>query len=238
MRGELSHSVEVENATIDNVLPGVISNLNSLEQAVRRNTEEMRQGKMEIDERIGNLSESMPTMIRDTILETWQSFFSGMTTMVGDMRLNPGGSITSPAGEVTNRGDSTVEVPNALTAARVRSYVFVSSHNNLQGLWDEWYGLGDFLDSPIPGGVAKLEELYGAKWRKKCYQQRVSRQGRICRAILQKSDDESKTVEMVCSEWDDRFVVTCNKNMRRFVQFLQSENWIETHARRGRNPEE
>jgi len=117
---------------------------------------------------------------------------------------------------------------------RIRNFRFESSHEDLQGIWDEWHGLGAYLDRPIPGGVAELERLYGAKWRTKSIQQRVSRQGRICKAMKKKADDENKTIQEVDIEWEKWYVDEFNKNMRRFVEFLQQEGWLKQYAKRGR----
>ena len=232
MRRELSHAVEVQTATVDTVLPGVIGHLNSLEQAVRKNTEGMNEGKMEVDEKIDNLEETIPAMMRETVLATWQSVFSGMSTMVGDMRSGA----TAPSAPPAMQQQTIPAAANPLQTERIRSFTFESQHNNLKGLWDEWHGLGRYKDVPIAGGVAALEELHGAKWRKTKtrMQQRVSRQGRICLGIEKKSEAESKSIDSVCNEWNRKYATEFNKNMRRFVQYLQDENWIPVHARRGR----
>ena len=38
-------------------------------------------------------------------------------------------------------------------------------HFSLHGIYDEWYGLGRFLDKPVIGGIAALETMYKATWR-------------------------------------------------------------------------
>jgi hypothetical protein len=243
MRLELSHAVEVQTATVDTVLPGVIGHLNSLEQAVRQNREDNREdvmaSKMEVKMEVDDLRAAIPAMMRETMLATWKSVFggmmNGMTSMVGDMRS---ATATAPSALPALPAMQQQTIPAAANplhlTERIRSFTFESQHNNLKGMWDEWHGLGYYKDMPMAGGVAALEELHGAKWRKKNMQQRVSRQGRICLGIKKKSEAESKSIDSVCNEWNRKYAVDFNKNMRRFVQYLQDENWIPVHARRGR----
>lgn len=233
MRRELSHAVEVQNATVDTVLPGVNGRFNSLEQSNRQQTEEMKEMRMLMEKVLMN---------QDTLLATWQSYLSGMSAnlsgmsaIVGNVRVaTAAGGIAPSAPPAMQQQTSPAAANPRLLSEPIRSFTFESQHNNLKSLWDEWHGLGDFQDSPIAGGVAALEELHGAKWREKNMQQRVSRQGRICLAIKKKSEAESKSIELVCNEWDRKYAVELNKNMRSFVQFLQQENWIPIHSRRGR----
>ena len=37
-------------------------------------------------------------------------------------------------------------------------------HFSLHGIYDEWYGLGRFLDKPVLGDIAALETIYKASW--------------------------------------------------------------------------
>lgn len=235
MRHELLHSVEVQNATVDTVLPGVIGQLNSMEQAVRQNTEEGKDGRRELEEKIENLEEKIPKMIEQSTLATWHSLFSGITTMVGDMQVATPAGATAPLR--ASQQQTTVSLgANPVLSARIGSFAFESQHHTLNGLWDEWHGTGNYQDQPIAGGVAALEEKYGSKWRKnkRNMQQRVSRQGRICLGIRKKADAESKSVDSVCNEWNQKYALEFNKNMRRFVQYLQEENLVPVQARRGR----
>ena len=47
-----------------------------------------------------------------------------------------------------------------------QAHEFYRKHKSIQSYFDEYYGLGDFKDKPIPGGLRKMEEKFGAKWRK------------------------------------------------------------------------
>lgn len=235
MRRELSHSAEAQNATVDSVLPGVVGRLNSLEQAVRQNTDQMQAGKMDVDEKFEDLKEVIPQMVRDTFLGTWQTVLSGMTSMVGELRLS-----TAAGGGISPSAAAAVPNEHTLLPETFPNFVFHAQHNNLRSLWDEWYGLGAFNNEPVVGGVAALEETHGAKWRPKGkgnMQQRISRQGRICLGLGKKSEAEGKSVYEVCDELDVKYL-ECNRNLRKFVEFLQEENWIPRQQRRGRKSQD
>ncbi|CAJ1939131.1 unnamed protein product [Cylindrotheca closterium] len=238
MRRELPHAVEVQTVTVDTVLPVIIERLISLEQAVEQTTKEVKEAKLEIIELINNLKETIPAMMRETMLEVWQSIFSGMATTIGDMRSAAAAGATAPPPPPAMQ-QQTIPAAAAnllVLTERIRTFTFQSQHNSLKGLWDEWHGLGNYQDLPIAGGVAALEELHGAKWRntRTNIQQRVSRQGKICLGIKKKSEAESKSIDSVCNEWNRKYAMELNKNMRRFVEFLQEENWIPVPTRRGR----
>jgi hypothetical protein len=40
----------------------------------------------------------------------------------------------------------------------------IIKHHSLQTLCDEWHGVGECLDLPVPGGIAALEASHEAKW--------------------------------------------------------------------------
>ena len=65
MRLELSHAVEVQTATVDTVLPGVVGHLNSLEQAVRQNREDNREDVMASKMEVDDLMAAIPAMMRE-----------------------------------------------------------------------------------------------------------------------------------------------------------------------------
>ncbi|CAJ1964466.1 unnamed protein product [Cylindrotheca closterium] len=43
----------------------------------------------------------------------------------------------------------------------------ISTHDNIRSIYDEWFGLGQFEEVPISGGIAECEKKFGAKWRNK-----------------------------------------------------------------------
>jgi hypothetical protein len=54
-------------------------------------------------------------------------------------------------------------------------------HSNLESLYKEWYGLGEFDDSF--GGVDGRNKMYGSKWRSHIDCQYYSRAMRVVQAI-------------------------------------------------------
>jgi len=191
-----------------------------------------------VHEKVDALSETMPTMIRETMLETLQSLGLGLATVAGDLRRTAAPA-AAPAPAMQQRTRPAAANPPLVLPDPIRFFMFESQHNNLKGLWDEWYGLGVYENTPIAGGVAELEDSHGAKWRDKGKQQRVSRQGRICLAIKKKSEFERKSIDMVCNEWNYEYLKG-NRNLATFVKYLQQPlgqppwNWIEVRAPRGR----
>lgn len=106
-------------------------------------------------------------------------------------------------------------------------------HENLQSVYNEWYGLGRFLNLPISGGIDACEKKYGTKWRNKNSKHRISRQKRICMAIQKKVDD-GKTVDLACSEWDAIYINDCNNSLENMVKKLQEMVILPKSANRGR----
>ena len=177
----------------------------------------------------------------------WQSAFQGMANHFGVAQGGFATATTAAAAAATTTTTTTTTARMGTTqqtspastipllTPAIQNFRFVSQHNNLKGLWDEWHGLGEFDNQPVAGGVAKLEELYGTKWRPKSVQQRVSRQGRICAGIKKKAEGETKTIDEVCNQLHEKYTIELNRNMRRFVEYLQQEGWIAVHARRQRS---
>jgi len=82
--------------------------------------------------------------------------------------------------------------------------------------------LEKFENVPIAGGIEALEKKYRGKnsWRGKKFQNRISRQGRVCKAMKQKMEDETMTVGQLCNDWEPLFAEDCNKSLQKFIDLL------------------
>jgi len=123
---------------------------------------------------------------------------------------------------------NTTNMPQSIT-----NHLLYSKHDNLQSVYDEWFGFGKFLNLPMSGGIDACEKMFGTKWRNKNSKHRISRQKRICMAI-QKRVDDGKTVEVACNEWDEIYVNECNNSMEKMIHKLQEMDILPKSANRGR----
>ena len=46
------------------------------------------------------------------------------------------------------------------------NYCLTSSPTSATSMWNQWFGLADYKDVPVEGGIPAMENLHKARWRK------------------------------------------------------------------------
>lgn len=140
----------------------------------------------------------------------------------------------------TTAGATTVPASTHASLAIGEAVNLQGNYTTLLDMWDEWKGIGKFLNQPIDGGFQALEKG-DTTWRKhfsKSEEQDFSRIKRlVCAAsrqaeIIQKEGGE----RAILSEWDILFKGH-GRSIRKLVDLFQTEeyNYIPKRKARGRN---
>jgi hypothetical protein len=114
------------------------------------------------------------------------------------------------------------------------SYQMSARHDTLQGLWDEWYGIGSFIDEY--GGIEGRNNVHGTKWRTKrdvTFQSRYSTNRRIVIGIAQHANQCGVTPEAVLVEWQSLFE-KCSCSPYCFIKMMQDNGLFVKQETRGR----
>lgn len=215
MRAALASAQSPMDYNLQAALPGVHGRLASNENATRQLIEE-----------VGRL----PTI---TIMEA--SFRQLLMSVASSVALSVASALgaTQPS-QPSILPTNTTNAPQAMNQnASAIDHVLTSRHDNVRGIYDEWFGQGEYDGVPIPGGIQACETKFGTKWRGKNTANRISRQNRVCKA-LQEEIGKGKTLGDVCRVWDAIYIDRCQRNLAKFVKELQGGGDIRTLANRGK----
>lgn len=115
-----------------------------------------------------------------------------------------------------------------------------ASYKSLVHIWDEWYGVHTREGRPVQGGLSKLEETTGGRWRSHFSPAEGKKLSRI-RAIIRcvetyahsKAEMTGKERDILAT-WDMAYKGQCRFSLSNFVAFLQEQKLMPKQKPRGR----
>jgi hypothetical protein len=113
----------------------------------------------------------------------------------------------------------------------------VPKHHSIQSLFDEWYGLGDFLDKPVVGGIAALETRYKSKWHNHfsaSEKKHLSRSQMVIRAILTTVENTKETLDTVMDSFELPYEVDVKLSMAKMATIVQEHGLVTKKTSRGK----
>ena len=125
----------------------------------------------------------------------------------------------------TRRGLATPPIP-----AACQQFTLQSRHRNLRSVWNEWHGLGDFQNRPIPGGIAKAEEVWKSKWRSH-FEPREKKQFTRLKAVI------TAMMGVENQDWSDleeAFLGPCKSSLSKMDDYLKEHGILSKKRARGR----
>jgi hypothetical protein len=109
----------------------------------------------------------------------------------------------------------------------------IKGSNTVLSIYKEWFGVGAYEMIPIPGGVAALEQMYKAKWRKSYSageQREFSRVSNVIKAIEKRRSD-GEELGAICSDLTQYYYSNGRYNLTGLVKVCQEEGWIGKRKR-------
>jgi exonuclease VII small subunit len=110
------------------------------------------------------------------------------------------------------------------------NYRSQTKYNSLCEVWNQWYGIDQHGD--VYGGISGRNDQFGAKWRKHLDKQQYSRINRIIKAVSDAAEKEIALDEAL-NELEETYS-TCNRNLQKFADLMQSNGYLPKGACRGR----
>ena len=108
-------------------------------------------------------------------------------------------------------------------------------HLTIVSTFDEWYGSGIHNNQPIPGGIAALEGLYQARWRKHFSPSQAKALSRtrlivkgVTNAIEMGEESEIETMDRLEELWAGEM----NRSPSKMVSFLQKEGHLTVEKKK------
>lgn len=143
---------------------------------------------------------------------------------------------TSPAADDSDVTPCPPRSPGgAATAAR--HHRMILKHHSIQSLWNEWYGLEDFQDKPVAGGIAVIETLYKSKWRKHfsgSEKKHFSRSQIVVRAINKTYATTEETIESTIVSFDVTYEEEAKFSMAKMASIVQNLGLVNKKKSRGK----
>lgn len=222
---------------VESVLPGVHTRLNTLTSELSKYGDLLTNLQQQIIEKMEQILErraleAMERLLREIgmrFLQGGEALSSGSQTRQGEL-FPP----VHPDDESNNntRNRQAEGAPGTRSMPPVpescKQYTLQARHRNLQSVWDEWHGIGEYLNRPIVGGIAKAEELWKSKWRRH-FAAREKKLFTRLRSVV--------TAMLATSDWGDleaAFIGPCKASLSKMDDYLKSEGVLQKKKPRGK----
>jgi hypothetical protein len=107
----------------------------------------------------------------------------------------------------------------------------VPKHKSLQGIWDEWHGIGQYPNSE--GGIKGRNKAHGSKWRKHLNAQHYSHTYCVVDAIKTFTSQENIKASPFACEVMNLWYIDCKMSVGNMVTKCQEMGLIPKKAHRG-----
>ncbi|KAG7372624.1 centromere DNA-binding like protein [Nitzschia inconspicua] len=94
------------------------------------------------------------------------------------------------------------------------------SHNSVMDLYNEWYGLDQFKDVPVAGGIQAMDNRYKTAWRRSWSraEQKIISSMKIVIDTMNKQIASGRTLLEVSKEFEEAFAKHCKKKISNLVE--------------------
>lgn len=224
-----------EDVQLDSVLPGVNARLSANTQKLEENTaklEEQSETLERLENKIDDVRDGMPNLA---------SWFQGVCQYAAN--TIPTGSdprqfsqfIPPPVEQL--RAASVAASPAPANSGTMMSYRPLSQWSHVREIYEEWYGVGQFQDKPIVGGLKAFVKKY-PEWKnqfKPKLDTRLSRQMNVAKAI-EKEKNNGEDLDKTLDDWNAIFEGEDGQknSLYRLYTTLQANGKVPKGANRGK----
>lgn len=245
MQAALSADENPFDASLETILPGVHSRLEVIagqqasQAAILSSQATLMREAFAAQEIRSNERE-------DRLLMSLSGFFQAASSAFALSANSSGADPTVTDSATTKTTTNAVAVSGTMMAAATggsgnETSVYLSaSYKSLVHIWDEWYGVHTREGRPVQGGLSKLEETTGGRWRSHFSPAEGKKLSRI-RAIIKCVETYTHSqAEMagkerdILASWDLAYKGQCRFSLSNFVTFLQEQKLMPKQKPRGR----
>jgi hypothetical protein len=105
--------------------------------------------------------------------------------------------------------------------------------DSMMDVYREWHGLREFDGIPVAGGIAKMEDIHKARWRKaytSAQQKHLSRISMIMKAVERRKDD-GEALKDIIADLTQMFSRRDGTNLKGTVAYCQEQGWVSKRKR-------
>jgi len=149
---------------LEAVLPGVLQHLKEAAEATRAVGSHVQEMRKEMRQRFDHTDHLVATASYTSMERTSAAFRAAADS------LSPTDTADAENEQPNNEADSTpLTTQQTITAAQhFAGYKYEPNWKDMncaRAIYNQWTGLGNYVNVPIEGGVEALEKKYGNKWR-------------------------------------------------------------------------
>ena len=210
--------METSRTKIDLGLQGMNGRFDHLEQRFDQRLDRQSESiKRAVQQTVREEIERQKDQIQDQIAETLTAAANEIRTGPGEIRENLGSTIV--------REELVIEQRPGFGHLLCKGYC---PSNSMMDVCREWHGLPEFDGIPIAGGIAKMEDLHKARWRKgftSAQQKHLSRISMIIKAVERRKDD-GEALNNILADLTQMFSKREGTNLKGTVDYCQEQGWI------------
>lgn len=230
------------NPTVDDVLPGVLAEFIAVRRDIVQGNAATHQKVDALTDMVQRGFENQDVKMRALAQAIGTAFlsYSGSGQLPESMSqpFPEFGAAVATANTVT---DSLAIAP--ITDAELSPPPFhrlYPTHNSLLSIWNEWYGNEEFNNRPVVGGLKRLEQSFGSKWRSHFSQGErtaFSRMKSIILGIENYAVSKGMSSGMSIAELDEIFQARdgCKSQLAQMVKWFQDGEYIQKKQARGKH---
>jgi hypothetical protein len=118
-----------------------------------------------------------------------------------------------------------------------RPHSLVMKHKSIHTIYYKWYGLENYKNSPVEGGIASLEKQFKTKWRvnfSPAEKQHFSRLQKVIKGIEEQGRCEAKEPDKILKEWDGLYQNEAKSSVTKILQIIQEMGLVIMRKARGK----
>ena len=175
---------------MESILPGVLQGLKANQAATEATHTSVNSGFRQMHERFGHVEQLIRNSHSDQITRTAAAFNAAAET------LSPSDSVESPAEEAPTPARA------AAPAAGFPGFNYQPNWSDTataRSVYNQWFGVANYVDKPVRGGLAEMEKTRKTQWRmpwcKGTRQKRFSRMKRIACDVVRLREKRGLSVD-------------------------------------------
>ena len=168
MKKLLLESVSPVNSSLETVIPGMNTRLTGIQVGLDNNGASLA----ELEQSVAVGFSTAPQQIETSLKSLFSQFFSVASnhfSLHDDHNDNNNdATFSSPSINTNPVSVSDIDINNNIEQTSIPglNYRLTSSPTSATAMWNQWYGLLEYKDVPVVGGIPAMEKAHKATWRK------------------------------------------------------------------------
>ncbi len=223
------------DAKLEAVLPGVHHRLVANQREVVHLRSFVATGFEAMTTQISEAFVGQEEAMKDRDRQTGELYMNLARRLLGEASRPRPSPATTTLDEDENMDEGR---PKTTTSPTGRPHSLVMKHKSIYTIDYEWYGLKNYKDSPVVGGISFLEKTYKTKWRAHFYPAQkmyFSRLQKVTRGIDPQGKRKAKQPDKILEEWEEVYRKDAKSFVTKMAQIIQAMCLVITRQARGKN---